>query len=286
MSIAAGNPWRFITFVDFPPISADQGNAAAQFNSRVLLEYGNNTSINKSLAGHDCGFADEQGYAVAQFNCGVLLEYGNDVSINKSPAAYYSNMRTICSVAPGCQKIIRWVSPIPPKLSGSSSKQISLTVSLYDVAVSIQALSPQNERSHCGQNNHECGVHGFAIGVFRLESGQSHLWVSPWAKTSCPGHPCRSTTFRWNSRSNQRLRHPVSPKSSVDLILFIQCEASTENPPQFRRLSIGHHAICERNDKSKWRIAQLPGWLCFGETFCAFADQPHTDEQTISEKTE
>jgi hypothetical protein len=70
-------------------LSADQGDAAAQFNYGVMLFWGDGISMNKSLAAHYFKLSADQGIAAAQFNYGFMLSRGDGISMNKSLAVHY-----------------------------------------------------------------------------------------------------------------------------------------------------------------------------------------------------
>jgi TPR repeat protein len=60
-------------------LSADQGNAGAQFNYAVLLAKGDGISQDKSLAAYYYKLSADQGNAGAQRRCDLLLENANEI---------------------------------------------------------------------------------------------------------------------------------------------------------------------------------------------------------------
>jgi TPR repeat protein len=70
-------------------LSADQGNARAQFNYGFMLLHGDGISMNKSLAAHYFKLSADQGIAEAQCNYGFMLSHREGISMNKSLAAHY-----------------------------------------------------------------------------------------------------------------------------------------------------------------------------------------------------
>jgi hypothetical protein len=58
-------------------LPADQGNADSQVNYAILLQTGGGIAQDKSLAAHDCKFSADQGKLLLQSSSGILLSNGD-----------------------------------------------------------------------------------------------------------------------------------------------------------------------------------------------------------------
>jgi TPR repeat protein len=69
-------------------LTAEQGNAHAQFYHGIMLSRGEGISINKTFAVHYYKLSADQGNAEALLNQGVMLDKGDGILMNKSFAVH------------------------------------------------------------------------------------------------------------------------------------------------------------------------------------------------------